>query len=108
MYGFVSKFKNYKQYTSQSLNIEGNLITKQQLIANGFNNYFLTVVDKITSNLKNYKTTVQYSDPVHYLYKNFKLPCPDMKTNYTTPKEIEKTIQSLKTLMGMMGSLRKF
>jgi len=67
------------------------------LIANSFNNYFLTVVDKISSNLKNDKTTVQYSDPVHYLHKNFKLPCPDMKTNYTTPKEIEKIIQSPKT-----------
>ena len=39
---------------------------------------------------------MQYSNSVHYLYKNSKLPYPDMKTNYTTPKEIEKIIQSLK------------
>jgi len=33
------------------VNIDGNLITNQQLIANSFNNYFLTVADKITSNI---------------------------------------------------------
>ena len=88
--------KNQSNKGIQSISIEGNLINNQQLIANGFNTYFLTVVGNITSNLKNDKTSVQYNNPVNYLYKNFKLPCPDMKTNYTTPREIEKIIQSLK------------
>ena len=89
--------KNHTNKCTQLINIDGNLITNQQSIANCFNNYFLTVADEITSNLKNYKTAVKYNNPVHYLYKNYKLPCPDMKINYTIPKEIEKIIQSLKT-----------
>ena len=62
-----------------------------------FNNYFLTVANKITSNIKNGKTSLYCSNPIHCLHKNFKLPCSNMKLKYTTPKEIEKIIISLKS-----------
>ena len=50
---------NMQKHTNngtQLINIDGNLITNQQSIANSFNNYFLKVADKITSNIKNDKT----------------------------------------------------
>jgi len=73
---------------TQLINIDGNLITNQQLIAISFNNYFLTVADKITSNIKNDKISLNCNNPKHCLHKNFKLPCSNMKFKYTTPKEI--------------------
>jgi capsular polysaccharide biosynthesis protein len=74
---------------TQIINIDGKLITKQQSIANSVNNYFLSVADKMTSNIKNDKTTLtNCNNPIYCLHKNFKLPCSDMKLKYTTPKEI--------------------
>jgi len=70
--------------------VDGNLITNQQSIANYFNNNFLTVADRITSNIKNDKISLNRNNPIHCLYKNFKLPCSNMKIKYTTPKEIKK------------------
>jgi len=89
--------KNHTNKGTQLLNIVGKLITNQQSIANSFNNYILTVADKITSNIKNDKTSLNCNNPLHCLYKNFKLPCSNMKLKYTTPKEIEKIIKSLKS-----------
>jgi hypothetical protein len=89
--------KNHRNKGTQLINIDGNLITNQQLIANSFNNYFLTVADKITSNIKNDKTSLNSNNPIHCLHRNFKLPCSNMTVKYTTPKEIEKIIQSLKS-----------
>jgi len=51
----MNKCKNYINKGTQLVNIDGNLITSQQSIANPFNNYFLTVADKITRNIKNDK-----------------------------------------------------
>jgi hypothetical protein len=71
----------------------------QQLIANSFNNYYLSVVDKITNDIINDKTLLNSNNPIHFLHKK-----------YTTPKEIEKIIKSLKSKnpMDMMGFIRKF
>jgi len=80
--------KNHTNKGMQLINIDGKLITNQQSIANSFNNYFLTVGNKITSNIKNDKTSLNCNNPIHYLHKNFKLPCSNMKLKYTTPKEI--------------------
>jgi len=89
--------KNYTSKGTQLINIDGNLIANQQLIANSFNNHFLTEADKITSNIKNDKTSLNCDNPIHCLHKNFKLPCSNIKLKYTTPKEIEKMIKSLKS-----------
>jgi len=44
--------KNHTNKSTQLINIDGNIIINQQSLANSFNNYFLSVADKITSNLK--------------------------------------------------------
>ena len=88
----MEKCKNHTNKGTQLINIDGNLITNQQLIANSFNNYFLTVADKITSNIKNDKTSLNCNNPIHCLHKNFKLSCSNMKLKYKTPKKIEKII----------------
>jgi hypothetical protein len=75
--------------------MDGNLITNQQSIANSFNNYFLTIVSKITGNLKIDKTSWNCNNPTHCLHKNFKLAWSNMKLKYTTPRKVEKTIKSL-------------
>jgi hypothetical protein len=98
------KCKNHTNKGTQLMNIDGNSISNQQLIANSFNNYLLTVfiysfivADKITSNIKNDNTSLNCNNPIHCLHKNFKLPCLNIKLKYTTPKEIEKIIKSLKS-----------
>jgi len=89
--------QNHKNKGTQLINIVGKFITNQQSITNFFSNYFLTVADKITSNIKNDKNLINCNNPIHCLHKNFKLPCSNMKLKYTTPKEIEKMIKSLKS-----------
>jgi hypothetical protein len=89
--------KNHINKYIQLINIDEKLITNQQLMANSFNDYFLSVADKITNNIKNDKTLFSCNHPIHCLHKNFKLPCSNVKIKYTTPKEIEKIIKSLKT-----------
>jgi len=86
----IETCKNHTNKGTQLINIDGNLITNQQSIANYFNNYFLTVADRINSNIKNDKISLSHDNPIHCLYKNSKLPCSNMKIKYTTPKEIEK------------------
>ena len=86
----IETCKNHTNECTQLKNIGGNLITNQQSIANSFNNYFLTVADRITSNIKNDKISLNCNNPIHCLHKNFKLPCSNMKIKYTTPKEIKK------------------
>ena len=71
---------------AELINMDGNLITNQQSIANSFNNHFLTVADKITSNIENDKTSLNCNNPTHCLHKNFKLPCSNLELKYTTPK----------------------
>ena len=89
--------KNHRNKGTQLINIDGKLISNQQSITNSFNYYFLTIADKITSNIKNDKTSLNCNNPIHCLHKNFKLPCSNMKLKYTTPKEIEKVVKSLKS-----------
>jgi hypothetical protein len=89
--------KNHTNKGTQLINIDGNLINNQQEIANHFNNYFLTVADRITSNIKNDNISLNHNNPINYLYKIFKLSFSNTKIKYTMPKEIEKIITSLKS-----------
>jgi hypothetical protein len=68
----------------QLINIDGKLITNQLSIV--FSNYFLSVADKIMSNIKKMRP-LNYNYPIHYLHKNLKLPCSVMKPKSITPKE---------------------
>jgi len=49
-------------------------ITNQQSIANSFNNYFLTAADKITSNIKNDKTSLNCNNPYIVFIKTLSSP----------------------------------
>jgi len=93
----VIKMETCKIHTNEGTqlkNIDGKLITNQQSIADSFNNYFLTVADKITSNTKNDKTSLNCNNSIHYLHKNFQLPCSNMKLKYyNTHTEIKKIIK---------------
>jgi len=89
--------KNHTNKGTQLINIDGKLLTNQKSIASSFSNHFLTVADKITSNIKNEKTSLNCNNSIHCFHKNFKIPCSNMKLKYTTPKEIEKIIKSLKS-----------
>jgi len=75
---------------TQLINTDGKLITNEQSIANSFSNYVLTVADKMTSNVKNDKTSLNCNNPTDCLHKNFKIPCSNLKLKYTTPNETEK------------------
>jgi hypothetical protein len=88
--------KNHTNKGTQLINIDGNFITNQQSTANSFNIHFWTVADKITSNIKNDKTSLNCNNPIHCLHKNSKLPRSNMKLKYTAPKKILKIIKSLK------------
>jgi len=66
--------KNHTNKGTQLIIINGNIITNQKFIANLFNNYFLTVVDKITSNIKNDKISLNCNNPIHCLHKTLSSP----------------------------------
>jgi hypothetical protein len=57
--------KNDTNRGTELINMDGNLITNQRSIANSFINYSLTLADKITSNMKNDKTSLNYNNPTH-------------------------------------------
>ena len=60
--------KNHTNKGTQLINIDWKLITNQQSIANSFNKYFLTVADKITSNIKNDKTSLNCDNYTHTVF----------------------------------------
>jgi len=62
----IETCKNHTNKSTQLINIDGNLITNQQSIADSFNNYFLTVADRITSNIKNDKISLNCDNPIWY------------------------------------------
>ena len=62
-----------------------------------FNNYFLSIADKITCDIrhKNSKGDKTYKSPTYYLAELFHKPFPSTQFNNTWTKEIEKIIKSL-------------
>ena len=72
-----------------SLNINGTLIQNQQTIANFFNNYFATVAEKLIKS--------KHMDKKTQILPNSRHSYPNIKFRYTSTKEIEETIKSLKT-----------
>jgi hypothetical protein len=73
------------------LNMNGYLTKNQQMIANPFNNYFLTIADTIIDN-RNDKIgqSNNNNNPVSYMLQIFKHPFPNIKFNHTSTNEIEK------------------
>jgi len=63
-----------------------------------FNNYFLSITDKIASKINdNNSKGVNSTRHVDYLFQIYRNPFPDMKTGRTSTKEIEKNIKSSKS-----------
>jgi len=62
-------------------------------MANIFNNYFLSVVDLLNKENKDYKNNIK---PLHYLQSYLRKPFNIMKWKYVTTYETEKIIKSLK------------
>ena len=67
----------------QQINIDG------QIIADSFNNYFLSII-------RNHTPVVKSNNPIYYLYQAFKEPFPAVKYQNTSTAEIGKIIESLK------------
>ena len=81
-----------------SLNINGMLIQNQQTIANSFNNYFSTVAEKLMeANHIEKMSQIQNGATLHHIPRNCRHLYPNIKFRYTSKKEIEKIIKSLKT-----------
>ena len=75
--------------------LKGNnkIIFNQEDMANIFNNYFLSVVDLLNKENKDYKNNIK---PLHYLQSYLRKPFNIMKWKYVTTYETEKIIKSLK------------
>jgi hypothetical protein len=61
----MEKCKNHTNRGTELKNMDGNVITNQQKIVHSFNNHFLTIADKITSNMKNDKTSSNCHNSTH-------------------------------------------
>jgi exonuclease III len=79
----------------QSLLINGNTFDNKQVIADSFQNYFLSITDKIVSTYKNDDN--REKNCIDYLYRAFKSPYPGILFDRTTTKEIQNIIKSLKS-----------
>jgi hypothetical protein len=72
--------------------MNGNLTKNQQMIANPFNNYFITIADTIIDNKTNDKIgqSNNNNNPVSYMLQIYKHPIPNIKFTYTSTNEMEK------------------
>jgi hypothetical protein len=66
------------------------------LIANLFNNYFLSVAYSINED-KNKDENLSMINPINYLFKYYNKPFPKINWQYASTYEIDKIIKSLKS-----------
>jgi len=80
------------------LNNDCNLTNNQQITSNSFNDHILSTADRINNKTtKNLNPKRNNIIPIEYLLKTFKNIFPHIKYNYTSQKEIENIIKSLKS-----------
>jgi uncharacterized protein YktB (UPF0637 family) len=91
-----SKYRPHTQF----LKTNNNIISNQEVMANTFNNYFLSVAELLNNENKGYDKN---TTPIHYLQNYHTKPRNKMKWKYVSTYKLEKTIKSLnpKILMGM-------
>ena len=77
----------------KSLRINDHVVYNQITIANELNNYFLNSAGSISNRRINEK---EEASPLQNLFKNFNQPLKDISWPYTSAKEINKIINSLK------------
>ena len=68
------------------------IISNQEVIANTFNNYFLSVADQLKNENIGYD---KKKKPTHYLRNHLIKSTNNMKWKYVTTYELEKIIKSL-------------
>jgi hypothetical protein len=80
-----------------NFNIDGNLISNHQEIANAFNKYFLTIAKSInTKQIECSSHNLDNTIPLHYLMQSFKNPFPRIHLKSILTKEVENIIKRLK------------
>jgi len=84
----------------QSLNFGDEIITDNQIIADAFNKHFIMIPDTFIKNNidKNYSAKSYKNNLPHFMVNPTHSSFPSMKSTYTTEKEIDKIIKSLKHL----------
>jgi hypothetical protein len=83
---------NKSNHTIVLINIDGKLCSNNHIIASTFNNYFISLPDKVSIN--NSKQ-INKSPNVSYIYEVFIQPFPNIKLTSITTKEIKDIIKSL-------------
>jgi len=72
------------------MHINGKLIWNQQTIANSFNDYFLTIAEKLTGGNQTDKLSqLKNRAPIHYILQNCRYPYP----RYTSTEQTEEIIK---------------
>jgi hypothetical protein len=80
------------------LNTDGKLSNNQEIISNSLNDNLLSAVDRINNKiLNNLPSDSNTSTSTDYLLQTFKDPFPNINYKYTSKKEIENIIKSLKS-----------
>jgi hypothetical protein len=75
-------------------------ITDQQTIAETFNDYFVAIAENVKRQRKNNfinDDNNSVDNHTHFMEQAFNKPYPSMESKYTSTKEIEQIIKSLKT-----------
>ena len=78
----------------KGLRINDRVVYNQKTIANELNNFFLNIAGSISNKIINEKE--EEASPLQNLFKYFNQPFKDISWPYTTAKEINKIINSLK------------
>jgi hypothetical protein len=90
------KGKRQRDKSFESVYINSNRTDNQQLIADIFQNYFLSIADKITLRTSNIEE-LENNNSIGYLHRTFSNPLPIITFENTTIKEINDIIKSLKS-----------
>jgi hypothetical protein len=80
-----------------SFNVNENVFSNGQVIAEMFNKYFITVAQNIHADNYNANASSQHENPISYLCRTFNQPFPTINFKYVSSKEIEDITKSLKT-----------
>jgi hypothetical protein len=80
----------------QLVHTNGTLTENQQVIADSFQNHFLSVADKTISTINN-NPDIKDNNFIDYLFRVFINTFPNIIFDHTMTKEIEKIIKSLKS-----------
>jgi hypothetical protein len=99
-WNIIKKVSNNQQPQTdiQELLIDSKHLKYQQDIADVFNNYFSSIIDKISINNINNKTDKDnFLTFHHYLEQNYSYPPPPLVIKTFSTKEITSVIKALKT-----------